>query len=83
MRTTIAALAAALTTLALAGPASAFRPVPGRDYPDLCKNRGEYAMPGKQTVALFLPVARVRFVNPEQEPNRLGRRDCEVVKRRR
>lgn len=78
MRTLIAAVAAALTTLALAGPASAFRPIPGYDFPDLCKNKGEYAMPGEQT-KLLLVTNRVSYVDPTQEPNRLGRRDCEAV----
>lgn len=62
--------------------AHGFRPVPGVRYPDLCRNHGPHAMPGRQTVAVFV-LHRVRFVDPAQEPNRVGRRDCERVWRKR
>ena len=77
-----AAVVATVTVVALAWlfPAAAFRPVPGHDYPDLCRNRGAYAMPGVQTVALVV-LGRVRYVDPLQDPNRLGRRDCVRVGR--
>ena len=78
-RLTLAAVAVALglATVATATPAEAFRPIPGYDYPDLCKNRGAYAMPGEQTVGDILG-GPVRYVDPEQEPNKVGRRDCYV-----
>ena len=55
-------------------PAQASRPIAGYDYPDLCKNRGAYAMPGVQGAYLF-PM-HLRFVHPDAEPNRLGRKAC-------
>lgn len=57
--------------------ASATRPVPGYDYPDLCKNRGAYAMPGEQNVFLFIH-GYVEYVNPASEPNKVGRRACQT-----
>lgn len=62
--------------MAATAPAHATRIVAGYDYPDLCKNRGAYAMPGKQPVLSFIN-GWVEYVDPEQEPNRFGKRDCQ------
>lgn len=72
MKTLILAIAAVLLT---AAPAAATRPVPGYDYPDVCKNRGAYAMPGEQTILDVLGW-QLDYVDPDQEPNKVGRRDC-------
>lgn len=58
-----------------ASPAHATRGIAGYDYPDLCKNHGEYAMRGKQSVEDVLS-GYVQYVDPYQEPNYLGKRDC-------
>lgn len=76
MRAVLGAVALALAaTLSVTTDADATRPVPGVVYPDLCKNRGPHAMPGVQSLLMF-PMGFVRFVDPDQEPNRVGRRDC-------
>lgn len=63
-----------LGAILLGTSADATRPVPGYDYPDLCKNIGRYAMPGVQGAYLF-PM-HLRFVRPYAEPNRFGRKAC-------
>lgn len=75
LKRTLLTLATAVALSSVVAPAEAFRPVAGYNYPDLCKNRGDYAMPGKQPIAAILGGA-VQYVDPEQEPNGLGRRDC-------
>lgn len=70
----IAIAAVFIYCLMVATAADATRIVMGHNYPDLCKNRGVHAMPHKQTVATF---GFWEFINPDQEPNRVGRRDCQ------
>lgn len=67
---------AVLAVLVLAWRADATRPVPGYDYPDVCKNRGRFGMPGVQTV-LEVAGPRLAYVS-WSEPNRRGRRACVV-----
>lgn len=74
-----AALTLAAMTLT-ATPAHATRIVHDHDYPDLCRNRGDYAMPGVQN-GVLMSAGYIRFVDASQEPNRLGRRDCEAGRR--
>lgn len=74
---TLAALVFAALTAVTATPAHATRIVLDHDYPDLCRNRGAYAMPGVQS-GVLMSAGYIRFVDASQEPNRLGRRDCEA-----
>lgn len=78
LKRTLLTFATAVILGSAATPAEAVRPIAGHDYPDLCKNRGEYAMTGKQTVLMLLG-GYVQYADPYQEPNRLGKRDCVYV----
>lgn len=82
MKNVLPAFVAALLLGSLAGPAHATRTIAGYDYPDLCKNRGEYAMRGTQTIQ-SVAGGWIAFVDPTQKPNRAGKRDCERVWRKR
>lgn len=76
MKTRIAVAAACVATMVSIGsPAAALRVAPDYNFHDLCKNRGAHAMPGKQTLADLI-YGDVEYVNPEQEPNRFGKRAC-------